>query len=424
MHQTERQTLAAKNGSEGESAKSVVGLAIAFTGWASAPLLCWYLDLTNSVSRSVPEQTEAHDALRFAAISMAFYSGLIASGWWYHGAKVAKAPRLIGWCGLGLLAFISSLLPVSAAVKTYLMLLLLPAFVWCLFIEKRVAFGFNQLSSPAAESSFRMVGSLARFLMAALGIFGSAFYYLELANSRPHRASPGTVHQETRLSDTDQPTTAVSSSASGTSDESSSDTAEVDEKLELATIKPKARLATLAVRNITAGIQGSGCWTTLPDGQLRALTAAHVVQGSSLVEVVWIDASDNLPQRSEARVVMVDTSCDLALLEIRNDFNTASPVTLQLAEQSPPDESLAWAISYREAPQLLRVREKTIRRPKELQTHLMWEADLPGIAGESGGPLVGPAGLIGLRSGTSDEFSYFTHLKLLREFLQSPAADH
>ena len=353
-----------------------------------------------------------------ATMAIAYYLGLLASGWWWTNGLQCSNARVMCWTGLGALFLTISLSETVHASIPLVLAIALPALTWCFFIESRHA-SQTKRGMNLSAGHFSLIDAFwIRFLLGlSLSVGCSPYLYdagVSLAGSSvaetPDTSTVSVLEPSSDLQLEPNP------SGSGTATRPSTP---VSIPADLEAIRLETRQATLAIRNSRTSSAGSGCWLRLHDGRLRILTAAHVVAGSREVTVEWMPEIGKLPLVRTAAVEAIDDSSDLALLRLVGPTPDPQPYALQLADEPPADESLAWGISYRAAPQCLPIRQRLIKRPGDRLPLLAWEADLGGVPGESGGPLVVPAGLIGIRSGTEGDHSYFAHLNSLRSLLKN-----
>jgi hypothetical protein len=190
-----------------------------------------------------------------------------------------------------------------------------------------------------------------------------------------------------------------------------------------------AVLATVRVRNLTEGTEGSGVLIGKGGPFVYFLTARHVVEGATNLEVAVL-SRDSYPKPratylSTAVVAEKNGLVDLALLRLATTDSLPAgirlcPERLVPTERDFPGLSVGCETGKEPACLLVKVAGKRqVRRQEKGETASFWEVDRKHATGRSGSPLLDKRGyLLGVCSGTNREKTYFTHPDEVRAFLK------
>ncbi len=187
--------------------------------------------------------------------------------------------------------------------------------------------------------------------------------------------------------------------------------------------------ATVRIVNVTQAAQGTGTIVAKKDGFVYILTANHLVQRASKLEVATFSAGSYPKAKDVYRkaefVAGTDDVKDLALIRLATTDSALSPVLLCPTIAVPDKggfDALAVGCGDGQPPTCLIDKvlgAKIIRREPKGKTANCWEVDTAFAQGRSGGPLFDKRGhLLGVLSGTNQGKSYFTHTEEIRTFLK------
>jgi S1-C subfamily serine protease len=194
-------------------------------------------------------------------------------------------------------------------------------------------------------------------------------------------------------------------------------------------LQATAVTATVQVRNVTQGTEGSGVLVGKGGPFVYVLTAQHVVQGVESLEVAVFTA-DSYPRpkttyRSAEVVAETKGLADLALLRIAMTDSLPSGLRLCPERLVPANRGfpgLSVGCEAGKAPTCLLAKvegKKHLRREEKGETASFWEVDGKHHTGRSGGPLLDKGShLLGVCSGTNRDKTYFTHPEEVRAFLK------
>jgi hypothetical protein len=194
----------------------------------------------------------------------------------------------------------------------------------------------------------------------------------------------------------------------------------------------RATAATVRIVNRGERIEGSGVILGQKDKAVYILTAAHLVNRPTRLEISTFSA-DSYPRpakiydKAEVVAHTKDTR-DLALIRVTADDLPTDRLPLcppRLLPKKDEFTSLSVGCGVARAPVCLLETvkgAKSIRRQAKAQAALFWETAGEQAAGRSGGPLLDRQGhVLGIASGASRGKGYYCHATEIHRWLKTTA---
>jgi S1-C subfamily serine protease len=189
-----------------------------------------------------------------------------------------------------------------------------------------------------------------------------------------------------------------------------------------------ATLATVRIRNVAGGREGSGILIGRRGASVYILTAQHLVQGGDRFEVA-VFATETYPRPrkvypSAELAAEVRGIGDLALLRLTTPDDMPKHLRICPAARVPkemPFSALTAGCDSGKAPTAIvekRVEKKLAQRREGEEKATFWEVPAEYPQGRSGGPILDKQGyLLGVCSGTNRDKTYFIHVEDIHQFL-------